>query len=53
MRPWRGGGAMIKHVHKDKISYADYPDKFEAGTPNITGVIGLGAAINYFKRKIS
>jgi len=53
MRPWRGGGDMIKHVNKDKITYADYPNKFEAGTPNITGVIGLGAAINYFKRKIS
>ena len=53
MRPWRGGGDMIKHVHKDKITYADYPNKFEAGTPNITGVIGLGTAINYFKKKIS
>ncbi len=53
MQPWRGGGDMIKHVRKDSVSYADHSAKFEAGTPNITGAIGLGVAINYFERKIS
>ena len=44
MRPWRGGGDMIKQVKKDVITYNDAPNKFEAGTPNITGAVGLGIA---------
>jgi cysteine desulfurase/selenocysteine lyase len=47
MRPFFGGGDMIREVTKEAISYADAPLKFEAGTPGITGVIGLGAAIEY------
>ncbi|WP_164526211.1 cysteine desulfurase SufS [Proteus vulgaris] len=46
--PWEGGGAMIKHVHiNGDITYADAPWRFEAGTPNIMGMIGLGAALDY------
>ncbi|WP_193014521.1 MULTISPECIES: cysteine desulfurase SufS [Gammaproteobacteria] len=46
--PWEGGGAMIKHVHiNGDITYADAPWRFEAGTPNILGMIGLGAALDY------
>lgn len=47
MPPWHGGGDMIKMVSFDKTLYADLPYKFEAGTPHIAGVIGLGAAIDY------
>ncbi len=47
MRPFHGGGDMIREVRKDDISYADAPLRFEAGTPNIVQVIGLGAAIDY------
>jgi cysteine desulfurase / selenocysteine lyase len=47
MRPFKGGGDMIREVHKDRISYNDPPHKFEAGTPNIVQVIGLGAALDY------
>ena len=53
MRPWRGGGDMIKQVKKEVITYNDAPNKFEAGTPNITGAVGLGIAIKYFEKKIS
>ncbi|MFL2829223.1 MAG: SufS family cysteine desulfurase [Alphaproteobacteria bacterium] len=52
MRPWRGGGDMIKYVQKENITYSEAPNKFEAGTPNITGAVGLGMAINYFEKKI-
>ncbi len=52
MRPWRGGGDMIKHVQKENVTYSESPNKFEAGTPNITGAVGLGMAINYFDKKI-
>ena len=52
MRPWRGGGDMIKHVQKEIVTYSESPNKFEAGTPNITGAVGLGMAINYFDKKI-
>jgi cysteine desulfurase/selenocysteine lyase len=48
MRPYQGGGEMIAEVHFDKTTYAELPYKFEAGTPNIAGVIGLGAALTYF-----
>jgi len=45
--PYQGGGEMISDVTFEKTSYADLPHKFEAGTPNIAGVIGFGAALNY------
>ena len=51
MRPWRGGGEMIKEVSKDSISYGNPPYKFEAGTPNIVQVVGLGEAIDYFTER--
>ena len=47
MPPYHGGGSMIQQVDFDEITYADLPNKFEAGTPNIAGSIGLGAAIDY------
>jgi cysteine desulfurase/selenocysteine lyase len=47
MPPWQGGGDMIKNVSFARTTYAELPNKFEAGTPNIAGVIGLGAAIDY------
>ncbi len=47
MPPYQGGGDMIKSVTFAKTTYADLPAKFEAGTPNIAGGIGLGAAIEY------
>jgi cysteine desulfurase/selenocysteine lyase len=47
MPPWHGGGEMIKMVSFDEIIYNDLPHKFEAGTPNIAGTIGLAAAIDY------
>ncbi|MAU58376.1 MAG: cysteine desulfurase CsdA [Flavobacteriaceae bacterium] len=45
--PYQGGGEMISEVTFEKTTYADLPHKFEAGTPNISGVIAFGAAINY------
>ena len=47
MPPWQGGGDMILEVRFDGTIYNDLPYKFEAGTPNISGVVGLGAAIDY------
>jgi SufS family cysteine desulfurase len=47
MPPWQGGGHMIKDVRFDKTVYQHAPEKFEAGTPDIAGVVGLGAAIDY------
>lgn len=47
MAPYQGGGDMIETVAFDQVTYAKAPQKFEAGTPNIAGVIGLGAAIRY------
>ena len=47
MPPYQGGGDMIKSVTFEKTIYNDIPNRFEAGTPNISGVIGLGAAIEY------
>jgi cysteine desulfurase / selenocysteine lyase len=47
MRPFIGGGDMIRDVHKDRIDYNDPPHKFEAGTPGIVQMIGLGAALDY------
>ncbi len=45
--PYQGGGEMIKEVTFEKTTYADLPHKFEAGTPNIAGGIGFGAALDY------
>jgi cysteine desulfurase/selenocysteine lyase len=47
MPPWQGGGEMILSVSFDETVYHEIPHKFEAGTPNITGVVGLGAALDY------
>lgn len=47
MRPFKGGGDMIKSVTKAAIDYADPPRRFEAGTPPIVQMIGLGVAIDY------
>ena len=49
MPPWQGGGDMILAVSFTKTIYNDLPYKFEAGTPDIAGVIGLGAAIDYLE----
>jgi cysteine desulfurase/selenocysteine lyase len=48
MPPWQGGGDMILTVSFTKTTYNGLPHKFEAGTPNISGVIGLGAAVDFF-----
>lgn len=47
MPPYQGGGDMIRSVTFEQTTYNDLPYKFEAGTPNIAGAIGLGAAIQY------
>lgn len=47
MRPFFGGGDMIKEVHRDQVIYNDPPMKFEAGTPGIVQQIGLGVALEY------
>src|SRR5262249_40151609 len=47
MRPFNGGGEMIREVYEDAVTYGDPPHKFEAGTPAIVQAIGLGAAIDY------
>ena len=49
MPPWQAGGDMIEHVSFDGTTFNDLPYKFEAGTPNIAGVVGLGAAIDYLQ----
>jgi len=49
MPPWQGGGDMILEVSFDKTVYNELPYKFEAGTPNISGVVGLGAAVDYLQ----
>ena len=49
MSPYQGGGDMIKQVMFEKTTFADLPHKFEAGTPNIAGVIGLGKAIEFIE----
>ncbi len=50
MPPYQGGGDMIRTVTFEKTTYNDLPYKFEAGTPNIAGGIGLGAAFDYVNR---
>jgi cysteine desulfurase/selenocysteine lyase len=47
MPPYQGGGSMIDKVTFEKTTYAPAPTRFEAGTPHITGVVGLSAAIDY------
>jgi cysteine desulfurase/selenocysteine lyase len=47
--PYQGGGDMIDKVTFEKSTFADLPNKFEAGTPNIAGAIGLGVAVRYLK----
>lgn len=47
MPPWQGGGEMIKTVRFEKTTYNELPFKFEAGTPDFIGVVGLGEAIRY------
>ncbi|MFZ1333726.1 MAG: cysteine desulfurase, partial [Flavobacteriales bacterium] len=49
MPPWQGGGEMIDQVTFEKTTYAKLPFKFEAGTPNIAGIIGLGEAIRWIR----
>ncbi|MFZ4598039.1 MAG: SufS family cysteine desulfurase [Terrimicrobiaceae bacterium] len=48
--PWQGGGHMIKDVRFEKTIYQNAPEKFEAGTPDISGAVGLGAAIDYLHK---
>jgi cysteine desulfurase/selenocysteine lyase len=47
MPPWQGGGEMILSVSIESSTYNDLPAKFEAGTPNISGAVGLGAALEF------
>jgi len=49
MPPYQGGGEMIKSVTFENTTYNDVPHKFEAGTPNIAGTVGFGAAIDYLE----
>jgi cysteine desulfurase/selenocysteine lyase len=49
MPPWQGGGEMIRRVTFAGTEYNDLPAKFEAGTPNIAGGVGLGAAVRYLQ----
>jgi len=49
MPPFFGGGEMIREVRFDGTSFAEAPHKFEAGTPNIAGFVGLSAAIDYYE----
>ncbi len=49
MTPYQGGGDMIRTVEFEETTYAELPHKFEAGTPDIAGAIGLGAAIDYLQ----
>lgn len=49
LSPYQYGGDMIKEVHIEKTTFSKAPHKFEAGTPHIAGVIGLGAAVDYLE----
>jgi cysteine desulfurase/selenocysteine lyase len=49
MPPYQGGGEMIKTVSFEKTTYNELPYKFEAGTPDMAGAIGLGAALDYIQ----
>ena len=48
--PWQGGGTMIRDVTFERTVYADLPARFEAGTPNLGGAVGLAAALRYVER---
>jgi len=50
MPPYQGGGEMIRSVTFEKTTYAPLPMKFEAGTPNIEGAVGIGAAVDYLQQ---
>jgi cysteine desulfurase/selenocysteine lyase len=50
MSPFLGGGEMIREVHTTGATWKDLPYKYEAGTPNIAGAIGLGAAVDYLSK---
>jgi len=50
MPPYQGGGEMIQSVTFEKTTYAPLPMKFEAGTPNIEGAVGIGAAVDYLRQ---
>jgi len=50
MEPYQGGGEMIRSVSFDRVEWNEVPHKFEAGTPNIAGAVGLGAAISFLQR---
>jgi cysteine desulfurase/selenocysteine lyase len=50
MPPYQGGGDMILEVRFDGTTYNELPYKFEAGTPNISGAVGLGAAVRYLQK---
>jgi len=50
MEPYQGGGEMIEFVERDMSTWAEVPHKFEAGTPNIAGAIGMGAAVDFLSR---
>lgn len=50
MQPVEFGGGMIKEVHVDNSTWADIPQRFEAGTPNVAGAVGLSAAIDYLQK---
>ena len=52
MPPYHGGGDMVDTVSFEKTTYAEIPSKFEAGTPDITGAIGLGRALDYLSREV-
>lgn len=49
MPPYQGGGEMIERVYHDHSTWAEVPHKFEAGTPNIAGAVGMAAAVNYLE----
>ena len=49
MDPYKGGGEMIAVVRRDASTWADLPHKFEAGTPNIAGAVGMGAAVDFLE----
>ena len=49
MPPWQGGGEMIVSVSYERSTYKKAPGKFEAGTPNIAGAVGLGVAVDYLE----
>ncbi|MFB6100785.1 MAG: aminotransferase class V-fold PLP-dependent enzyme [Candidatus Nanohalobium sp.] len=49
MGPYQVGGGIINSVKKDSVEYADAPERFEAGTPNVAGAVGLAAAVGYLE----